>query len=356
MRTLRVTRIGLIVLLAALGLGACARLLGYRSAERAPFAHRAHVTKGIGCLTCHTGVDKAGDEGPLHLPDTATCVKCHQKPHDNRTCSNCHGTPGTVVDLTDARRHLRFAHAKHLPTVKWNCMRCHLGAASPGEHLRPAMAACTACHMHDAQFAGRDCDSCHVDLPGEKVRPMSHLVHGPDFMREHGARAASAVDMCATCHAERFCSSCHGQTVPTLPSRMSLGDPMRADMHRAGFRARHAEAARTDPGTCMTCHRPESFCAGCHQQKGVAAGPIGGVRRPPHPPGWVGPAMGDNQHGREARRDPASCASCHGGAGEAMCVSCHKVGGVGGSVHPPGWTSTRDLGEVPCRSCHRVGP
>jgi hypothetical protein len=72
----------------------------------------------------------------------------------------------------------------------------------------------------------------------------------------------------------------------------------------------------------------------------------------PHPPGWVGPARADNEHGRAARRDPVSCAGCHGGAGEALCVSCHRVGGVGGNPHPPGYRSNQPMTALPCRQCH----
>jgi hypothetical protein len=54
-----------------------------------------------------------------------------------------------------------------------------------------------------------------------------------------------------------------------------------------------------------------------------------------------------------ARIDPASCASCHGGAGEQLCVSCHKVGGVGGNIHGPGFASNKSkTRDVPCRQCH----
>jgi len=47
-----------------------------------------------------------------------------------------------------------------------------------------------------------------------------------------------------------------------------------------------------------------------------------------------------------------ACASCHGGAGEALCVDCHRVGGIGGSIHPSNFSSDRNLTELPCRLCH----
>jgi hypothetical protein len=199
----------------------------------------------------------------------------------------------------------------------------------------------------------RDCQACHVDIAAELRPPPSHLVHGPEFLRGHAAQAASAADLCGSCHRESFCASCHGATAPALPSTLAFDDPFAAGMHRAGFRARHAEASRADPGLCSACHTGSS-CRGCHDREGVAAaGTAGGAT--PHPPGWVGIGPGANEHGRAARRDPASCASCHGGAGEALCVGCHRVGGIGGDPHPPGWSSDRSTLEAPCRACH-VGP
>jgi hypothetical protein len=52
-----------------------------------------------------------------------------------------------------------------------------------------------------------------------------------------------------------------------------------------------------------------------------------------------------------------SCAGCHGGAGEQLCVGCHRVGGPGGNPHGPGFTSTKNKQhDVPCIFCHAAGP
>jgi hypothetical protein len=62
-------------------------------------------------------------------------------------------------------------------------------------------------------------------------------------------------------------------------------------------------------------------------------------------------------HGVQARLDPFSCASCHGGAGEQLCVDCHRVGGPGGNPHGRGFTSNKDkILDVPCRFCHAGTP
>jgi hypothetical protein len=342
-----------VALIALAAVAACARLLGLGKGSRKPFEHRAHVLAGVPCTTCHQGMSSAGDDSPLHLPDDASCVAagCHPSPHDRGSCLGCHGEAWTAFDVAQAREHLRFSHDRHEEPLLGNCARCHVGVAEGGSRLRPSMATCLSCHQHDDQFADRTCDACHVDLEAERAVPVSHLVHDAGWDRSHGGAASASPELCSTCHAEKFCGGCHGASVPALPSVRYFDDVTRASVHRAGFASRHSVEARIDPGTCTTCHSQES-CVGCHTERHVAAGPELGLTASPHPPGWVG-AAGPNEHGRAARRDPAACASCHGGGGEALCVSCHKVGGVGGSVHPPGWSSTLDRGrDTPCRMCH----
>jgi len=336
--------LALAALAACLVLAACAGILGLRRPAPKGFPHRAHVTAGVSCTRCHAGLD--APEPRLHLPTDATCTDgCHARPHDPRPCSGCHVSARAVEELVEARAHLRFDHRRHAGVTNNNCMRCHDGVATGAERLRPPMATCFRCH-DDAQ-AARTCDTCHRDLEVERSLPATHLAHDGDWLREHGTRAASSGDLCQTCHRESFCASCHGRTAPAIPARLSPGDPLRASVHRAGFASRHALEARSDPGACSTCHAPDR-CASCHTARGLA----GDGRGSPHPAGWVGI---DNRHGREARRDPASCASCHGGAGEQLCVGCHAVGGIGGSPHPPGWSSRQPLSSMPCRMCHPLG-
>lgn len=339
----------LAALLAALAVFtlACAAILGIKPPGEKPFEHRSHVLHGVHCFECHRGAEEAGERGPMHLPTTDDCVRCHEKPHNPSPCVPCHGSTAVRNRALAAREHLKFEHPTHVDATKGNCIRCHLDVGTHDGPLRPTMASCFSCHEHEKQWQVTDCDGCHVDLQAELTLPESHVIHGPDWLREHGVRAASEPTLCTACHTERTCSSCHGVNVPATPVRLRFDQPERTDMHRAGFAARHALEARTDPALCTTCHT-ESSCGSCHAREGVASG----AQRSPHPPGWVGLPGQGNAHGSAARLDPVSCASCHGGAGEQLCVDCHRVGAPGGNPHPPGFRSTRPLSELPCRLCH----
>jgi hypothetical protein len=340
----------LLLLLLSLAVAACAGVLGWKKPrdDQRPFAHRRHASAGVNCLQCHERVVEAGEDGPLHLPTTSKCVSCHAQPHDARPCLDCHGNAGTRERAVAARVHLRFAHARHLPKLNGQCVPCHMAAGLPDDaERRPPMAQCFSCHAHQGQWAASDCNGCHVDLPSENVQPATHVVHAGDFLREHGVRAAASKDLCATCHAQSSCDGCHGTTVPALPWRLNTEKLGLARLHAGNFLSRHPDESRAQPGLCQSCHA-ENFCLSCHLDRKVAA--KAGVPSP-HPQGWVKAKGGE--HGRAARMDPQACISCHGGAGEQLCVGCHKVGGPGGNVHGPGFQSTKDeRRDEPCRLCH----
>ncbi len=352
----RATRVVLLVL-ATLALAACAGILGIRPPEKRPFPHHEHAAKGgIGCLKCHAGVLSATDASPLHLPTTATCVSagCHEKPHDSRECSGCHGLDYVRAEAQVDRDRLRFTHATHSRRLKDNCAYCHRGVETDSDHVRPSMALCLSCHEHQDEFGvARTCDRCHKDLRGEEQRPESHVAHEGDWLREHGERAQSAPDLCTTCHADKYCAGCHGRTVPALPEKLHFDDTLRAGVHRAGYVSRHSLEARTQPGLCSTCHTTGEFCESCHANQKVD---VSSGAKSPHPQGWVGLRGELNDHGPAAWVDPSACAACHTGAGEKLCIGCHRVGAMGGNPHRPGWTSRlRPTIDVPCRSCHE-GP
>jgi hypothetical protein len=338
-----------------LGAGACAKILGLDNQDESrPFEHRAHVLEGINCLECHAGIQTAAETGPLHLPTDASCLDCHQDPHDPSPCSNCHGRAQTRRAAEMAKKHLLFSHEEHAEEGAGDCVRCHVGVTHDADFLRPNMATCFSCHAHKDQWDARDCDGCHVDLHSEGTLPESHLVHSGDFLREHGVQAASQGELCVTCHTERQCAACHGVTVPQIPSRLNFDEPLRRSMHRANFIAVHSREAAVNPGMCVVCHS-ELFCVDCHMDEGVAG--LNPERGSPHPPGWAGPPGAANTHGQAARLDPLSCASCHGGAGEMLCVGCHVVGGPGGNPHPSGFSSRLSMqNDLPCRLCHIGGP
>jgi len=346
----------LLLLLLVVLLAACAGVLGYKSKtkQQTTFPHHAHVVKGIRCTKCHAGIETAGDTGALHIPGKDFCVTCHSSPHHaEQDCAECHGSKWTTASAAAARDKLTFTHKNHMPRVKGDCMQCHQGVRTDAETIRPPMALCLGCHAHRDMYVEKKCDGCHVDLKNEKVMPASHLAHDGDWLREHGTRAAGASDLCSTCHTQSTCAKCHGVTTAALSEKMAFDDPTRLGAHRAGFFSRHSMEARTQPGLCQTCHQPKT-CDRCHADRGLT---FGKATKSPHPKGWLGLKGTPNDHGRAAWLDPAECASCHSGAGQALCIGCHKVGGPGGNPHTPSFSSKLNkTTDQPCRLCHGASP
>ena len=98
------------IVLACVGLAACAGILGYKQQTRDTFPHRAHVIRGISCTRCHADVGKPGVR--LNLPDEATCV-----------ASGCHDTPQRISEtavtrIVEAQQYIKFDHAKHIGITK----------------------------------------------------------------------------------------------------------------------------------------------------------------------------------------------------------------------------------------------
>ncbi len=315
------------------------------------------------CTSCHRDPESRGAAfalGDASRADDATARRAPVVPAEDR-CSSCHGQAAAQLLHQIARpKHepaplayeIRFDHQRHLAmdSIRGQCIPCHTGALDDSSELFPPMPRCFECHEHEAQFKQGQCAPCHDEEAVRKLVPRTFVRHDESFRRHHGSQALRQPELCESCHAQQQCDDCHDMTQTiTLEARMpdAVG---RQWTHPADFLTRHALEARSQPARCATCHKPET-CDGCHLERGVSALGIGGLS--PHPPGWVGgnPASRDF-HGRAARRDLLSCASCHDHGPATNCIDCHRVGGTGGNPHPRGRWTGRTRASTMCRYCH----
>lgn len=339
--------LGLVALAAALSVS-CERT---RPAE---FPHAPHLTQTdcgqpgqprcLSCKSCHANL-----EDPKAEPATvAICSDCHEAGQRTKLRAASDRGPrdgrGTAI---------RFSHEQHLKlsAVRGQCVSCHAGIASPAGDATgfPPMATCLGCHVHQKQFDQAECTPCHAQGDLERMLPETFMVHDQSWVRQHGAEAATSGALCNQCHSQEDCTSCHVEQSLAIERR--IPDRITPELvHRGDFLTRHAIEAMSQPTTCLRCHSPSS-CDSCHVERGVSGARLGAIN--PHPPGWVGgnPASRDF-HGRAARRDILSCASCHDQGPATNCIRCHKVGGPGGNPHPSGWRSARSPDAAMCRYCH----
>jgi hypothetical protein len=341
-------------------LSACAALLAQFGVapvlDRIKVPHDKHTAAKVECLTCHEAIYDATSfaDRETFLPKEKVCMQCHREEKEAGNCGKCHTAPSAPRTFATRYPELKMSHSKHIELVKEDCSRCHDALPQPSRPETPIvkMSACLSCHEHQAQYDAGQCSTCHEDLARHPIQPASLLPHRGDFVRQHSDAARSSGATCGTCHEQTFCTDCHNASKAPL---VELRRPERVEqrfIHRNDFVSRHMIEARIDQTQCLRCHGT-GFCQNCHEQQNLT--PTGDNPRNPHPPGWANAGNADG-HGKAARADVTSCASCHDQGAASICVNCHKSGGPGGDPHPVGFSSHHPLSEVPknpmCRTCH----
>ncbi len=347
-----------LVISGSMALAACATFFGFgppRDALMVP--HERHKGADVECVACHETIFDSEDLTTVDLPKEKKCFECHKEEKKNNQCDFCHTQPEKPMTAAVKERTLVFSHKKHLENeeIGEDCTKCHKVLPEPRKvlNLAPPMDACLSCHEHRQAYDEGRCEQCHQDLSRFPLKPLSNFAHKGDFLRGHPQLARSKPQSCATCHDQQFCSDCHAKTVAVkvetkLPERWD-----RLFVHRGDFVARHTLEVKADPVTCQRCHST-TFCSNCHTLQGLT--PAGPPSLNPHGPGVTEPSAPDF-HGKQARRDIVTCAACHDQGQASNCVTCHRVGGVGGNPHPASWLARHRREEIDqnamCLTCHR---
>jgi hypothetical protein len=322
------------------------------------FPHAAHLGMDCGepgqpsCFTCLSCHGKITEDPKLGHPTDQNCSACHK---NEKQMQRVLAAEPTRAEQRASQ--IQFDHKKHLamPEVGGQCIHCHAGVVSDAQKPHfPAMSQCFECHEHKEQWDQGTCMPCHRPADLRKLVPETFLAHGPGWDRRHGSLALATTVQCAQCHTAESCDDCHDVSQNLTIERRNATRVDGEFIHPADCLSRHAMEAASEPARCLSCHRTET-CESCHMARGVSAGRIDAVS--PHPPGWMGPdVLATNHHGRAARRDISSCASCHDQGPDTNCIDCHKVGGTGGNPHPSGWQSSRTPSDLMCNYCHEAGP
>src|SRR5580765_1606521 len=284
------------------------------------------------CMTCHADKNAADIKGQVHSPAVRDCVKCHD-PHasDNKNqllkataggekenlCLSCHNTGLNVPDK--GSRHA---------ALDMGCETCHVthktgerGKTEFDFHLtKAAPALCIDCHdpkdaslqkaHQDQPFAGANCIQCHDPHQSRSPKLLQAFTHNPfeNKMCESchkpavGGKvvlaAASAKDLCVTCHDEQAkqiasakvqhpgaagdCTDCHDPHAGKTPGFVKP-DPVNACLT--------CHANQAEEHKKKNIHQPafEQSCAICHEPHGS-----------------------DNEHLLRVKNANGLCLQCHG--------------------------------------------
>ena len=279
------------------------------------FNHKLHVGRGMGCELCHSQVAMEGLATRADLPKMALCLGCHDGRQATNRCGACHLTEpdGRLrTNLASAATAATGLAAGTAPLVPSGVLRGfdEHGPTFARDHAEAGRDEryCLSCHKHS------ECVDCH----GGTVRPFD--IHPSDYISLHGNDARRNTPDCSSCHrTQNFCISCHQRS--GVAADATGGQP--------GVQARNPFGTGT---------QLKSF----------------------HPPGWVNESGAPSGHAQQARRNIRSCVSCHR---EESCLACHSanpVRGVGVSPHGPAFGGTARCRALSsrnkrvCLKCHTV--
>lgn len=234
-------------------------------------------------------------------------------------CTICHNRTAHVEDfeLTLTNPENGEPNTRHADFMTMTaCFRCHSQGETPEGGLK-APGACSACHPADFQLKppshleegfyptnhgklGAEEASRVAEFDSQEATENAEAEGGHDEEASLGENLVpvESINECYTCHAETFCSDCHGLTMP----------------HPADFTKTHGDLGKENPGACTKCHgSADVFCDACHH--GTAMG--------------VEYTAGTNwklQHKTTVDQVGAkACFECHE---PTYCAECHVRGSV----------------------------
>jgi len=254
------------------------------------FSHRAHVSRGQRCESCHSSVRRVGLATRLELPAMASCVTCHRAGGSApESCATCHLTePDGVLRTRFPEGWLNpptWMRGMHHDADFWFTHRISAGQDATR---------CAACHRDD------DCAACHDG------RVRDRRTHPNDYLTQHPVDARMNADRCTSCHRQAtFCVACHeraGVAMGSAPAARAQGrfhPPPEVWSGRGVSLRHHGVEARRSMSACVSCHS-ERDCVTCHATAG-----LGGASLSPHPPGFSA------RCGALLRASERPCRQCH---------------------------------------------
>lgn len=341
------------------------------------FSHKVHQSS-VECEACHVNVSESVSLKGSLLPDKPICAQCHSEEiEDNEKCGFCH-YDGVFEKLIPSKSSLIFNHKYHIKEEKLNCSECHQGLTEVNYSFEapksnPDMKSCYRCHNDES--APNTCSMCHISTAD--LLPQNHKVS--NFNKTHKFYVEAKGADCQVCHNDEFCQSCHTGTtkitelnkkdnfyLPYLPETYIDNTKQQkiTRVHDLNYVYTHSIDAKGKSSDCQTCHQVETFCASCHT--GYPSDfSLGGVTPKSHKVQnfvTIGVGTGGGEHAKLAKRDIASCASCHDyDGGDPTCTLCHidndGIKGTNPKTHKTGYMKDvkgdwHDSNGSLCYTCH----
>lgn len=313
------------------------------------FDHQLHLSQvELTCTDCHASIMKSKDASDFNVPAKSVCLDCHDAAE---IAGDWNAAGGKSSLLSMPASQLNFSHARHLGQEGVTCATCHPDVGKKAIATRddlPSMETCLSCH--DGLKAPNDCQTCHLKGRAGTIRTLLAAMqlkpddHGVAWLRQHSVSAERDMGLCASCHAQEDCLTCHDGSVPP-------------NFHDGNYLVLHPQDAMANSSPCASCHRIDRFCRDCHFRAEVRPmGPLAGTGSF-HPQGWLDPGTAAH-HSNVAKKNIGECMACHDGND---CASCHAFYQGAPETHPSGWATSRRrerlqrLNPELCSHCHGMG-
>ncbi len=243
--------------------------------------HGVHSREGFGCTVCHNRVAHNEDfKLTLKDPKTGKPNQKHEQFMSMTACFRCH-------EQTQGAKATGACEACHTPGFELKPPSHRVEGFYPKGHADLAQLEASRTAVAARKTGASETETGHAS----EERPAEEGGHGGDALV---LPKVSSINECSTCHAERFCTDCHGLPMP----------------HPGDFKTGHGKAGKKNPQSCALCHGdPEVFCDECHH--GTSMGVPYDASQAPwqqfHPE--VVRALGANRCFE--CHDPTFCALCH---------------------------------------------
>lgn len=292
----------------------------FENAERViDFHHQYHTeTLGMGCESCHVGMDLTDYASRESWPVMDDCLTCHQDRDAPFDCATCHPRVEVIRPLSHQQDWMR-EHKTHVRAVDMPCSKCHEDTW------------CEDCHTGALlTVASSPSDRVVEAAPANrgKIAQTIQRQHDLSYRFTHPLDAVGKEKQCQSCHEPEYCLDCHrvegredrfkpvwhgpvpGEVVPWILGTVGSGG------------GRHGQWARRDIERCVACHDVEGddpSCVQCHVD-------LDGVRGtdPATHPGRFADRVGEG----DFHVNPGSmCYTCHVDtqvSGSGFCGYCHQ--------------------------------
>jgi c(7)-type cytochrome triheme protein len=290
------------------------------------FSHEKHVSmQNVNCETCHKGLSEVDYSSDKNMPNMETCNTCHNNTKASNICENCHTNFASLLPNDHRFGNYKREHKElvRVGAMEVNCTTCHEETF------------CQQCHDgasltkfgKDGFLSDPALKMTHRDSP--KLLNLQ-MVHEMNYRFTHSIDAKSKASDCYSCHEkETFCSTCHqaGGNITESQFKPRWHETSNFTTFGVGSGGGlHAEMARRDIESCISCHDvdgADATCVTCH----VDPDGLRGTNPKTHEIGY----MKDN-HGDWHETNGAVCYTCHtdpnarpdGKPGIAFCGYCHS--------------------------------